>query len=260
MCRFFAYSGSPVHLEDLLYDQPVSLVRQSLHALEAKTEVNGDGFGLGWYGERETPGLYRETGPAWSDSNLASISHHIRARLFFAHVRSATHGGVERTNCHPFASGRHLFMHNGQIAGYAGMRRDIEALIPDALYNQRTGTTDSEALFLAALGRGLADDPEAAMASIVGDALAIMRNHGEAGAFRFAAALSDGMSIWAWRWSSDPRVPTLYWRRLGEGIAVSSEPYDLDPEAWHALDPGTMIEVTPGLDVKVAAFAVTGPA
>ena len=72
MCRFLAYRGKPVFLADLVCAPRHSLVHQSLHAAEAKTETNGDGFGIGWYGERPEPGLYREIRPAWSDENLRS--------------------------------------------------------------------------------------------------------------------------------------------------------------------------------------------
>ena len=69
MCRFLAYSGDAIFLEDLVCKPRHSLVRQSLQASEAKSVTNGDGFGIGWYGERDTPGVYREVMPAWSDDD-----------------------------------------------------------------------------------------------------------------------------------------------------------------------------------------------
>src|SRR5918997_783073 len=164
MCRFLAYSGEPVFLSSLVSAPAHSLVHQSLHAAEAKTGTNGDGFGIGWYGERAEPGLYREVRPAWSDENLRSLCDQVRSRLFFAHVRASTGTSSTRANCHPFAYGRHLFMHNGQIGGYQRIRRRIEELIPDEFYDHRLGTGDSEAIFLAALAEGLPDDPIPAMA------------------------------------------------------------------------------------------------
>src|SRR3712207_9319218 len=83
----------------------------------------------------------------------------ICSRLFFAHVRASTGTSTTRANCHPFSHGRFLFMHNGQIGGYARIKRRIEALIPDELYDARLGTTDSEALFLASVANGLEADP-----------------------------------------------------------------------------------------------------
>ncbi len=84
MCRFLAYHGDPVYLDELVCAPTHSLVHQSLHATEAQTETNGDGFGIGWYGDRPEPGLYRDVRPAWSDENLRSLSRQIRARTFFA--------------------------------------------------------------------------------------------------------------------------------------------------------------------------------
>ena len=94
MCRFLAYLGEPILLEDLVCKPRHSLVRQSLRAVEAKTVTNGDGFGVGWYGERNSPGVYHEVMPAWSDQNLLSLCANVRSRLFFAHVRAATGGGM----------------------------------------------------------------------------------------------------------------------------------------------------------------------
>ena len=121
--------------------------------MRGHTPVNGDGFGLCWYGERDEPGLYRDTLPAWSDPNLKSLVGQVKSGLFMAHVRASTGTATSRNNCHPFTCGKWSFMHNGQVGGYDGFRRHADMLIPDALYPYRKGATDSEALFLAALSR-----------------------------------------------------------------------------------------------------------
>ena len=90
MCRWVAYQGAPVFLEEFVSRPCQSLIAQSRHCREAKTEVNADGFGLGWYGERPEPGTFRDVRPAWSDENLLSLAHQIRSRQFFAHVRAST--------------------------------------------------------------------------------------------------------------------------------------------------------------------------
>ena len=68
MCRWVGYLGDPIRPEQILYDSSHSLIEQSRHAIKGLvTEegvvpapfTNGDGFGLGWYGHREQPGLYR---------------------------------------------------------------------------------------------------------------------------------------------------------------------------------------------------------
>lgn len=232
MCRFLAYSGRPIFLDTLLIEPQASLVSQSHSARQAKTVVNGDGCGIGWYGARPEPGLYRGTLPAWSDANLASLCHQVEAGLFLAHVRSATSGEVSVANCHPFAAGRHLFMHNGQIGGYPDIRRAVEALISDRLYPYRRGNSDSEAIFLAAAGHDLNDDPAGALARILGTCCRIQTDKGVTEPLRFTAILSDGEKLHAFRWASDGKPPSLYWRRLETGIAVASEPFSTSGEDW----------------------------
>ena len=104
-------------------------------ARKAAVATNGDGFGLGWYGDLPKPGLYRDTMPAWNDLNLRSLSEQIRSRLFFAHVRASTGTSTARVNCHPFRYDRWLFMHNGQVGGWPIVRRELENLIADRLFH-----------------------------------------------------------------------------------------------------------------------------
>ncbi len=254
MCRFLAYSGVPVFLEDFVASPCHSLIHQSLHAEEAKTGTNGDGFGVGWYGDRPEPGQYREVRPAWSDENLLSIARQVRSHLFFAHVRAATGTATTRANCHPFVHDRYLFMHNGQIGGYGVIRRRLEALIPDSLYSARTGATDSEALFLLALARmaeGMA--PGQALAAALSDALALMEQAGVREPLRCAAALADGETIHAIRWSSDASPPSLYVCARPDSVVVASEPVDAARECWQALPCNTLATIAGGT-VQLAAF------
>ena len=51
MCRWLAYSGSPLALDTFLLEPEHSLIDQSLHARMGVTTTNGDGFGVGWYGD-----------------------------------------------------------------------------------------------------------------------------------------------------------------------------------------------------------------
>lgn len=254
MCRLLAYCGSPLFLEDLLIRPEGSLVSQSMAAREARTVVNGDGCGLGWYGERPEPGLYRGILPAWSDMNLVSLCGQIRSGLFLAHVRAATSGGVSTTNCHPFAHGRHLFMHNGQIGDYAAKRRGVEAMIPDALYPHRKGTSDSEAIFLAALGEGLEDDPAGAVARVLARIEALA---GGSEPLRFAAVHSDGQRLHAFRWASDGKPPSLYCRATEEGVLIASEPCGSDPAGWAPIPAGSLLEADGEGRAVLRAFAPT---
>ena len=74
MCRWAAYRGDPLYLEELVSSPAHSLIEQSHCATRAKTATNGDGFGIAWYGDRPEPGRYRDVLPAWSDCNLKSLA------------------------------------------------------------------------------------------------------------------------------------------------------------------------------------------
>jgi glutamine amidotransferase len=245
MCRWLAYLGEPVFLEDFVSKPCQSLIAQSRHCREAKSEVNADGFGIGWYGERERPGLFRDVRPAWSDENLLSIAHQIRSPLFLAHVRAATGTATARTNCHPFAADRYLFMHNGQIGGWQRLRRVLESHIPDRYYAGRNGTTDSEVIFLLLLAFGFGSDAEGAFARVVELIEQHMASNAVNDPFRFTAAMSDGESLYAIRYASDERPPTLYLnaRGAGRGALVVSEPIDDESIGWDQVPPQSLVRV-----------------
>ena len=227
MCRRIAYRGLEIPLEHYVTEPEHSLISQSLNALEATASVNGDGFGLGWYGEYEEPGLYHEVRPAWADQNLRHLCRHIRSHLFFAHARAATGTPVAHANCHPFAYERWMFMHNGFIGNWGRFRRAVEDLISDDLYPARTGTTDSEAIFLAILGAGAAGDPVAAAKQIM-VRLKSIPGGDEGNQLRFTAALTDGRTIYAFRYAVNDGANTLYYRSNRDGTVIASEPLDAD--------------------------------
>ncbi len=232
MCRWIAYKGKPIYLDALVAAPERSLIAQSICAAEAKVSTNGDGFGVGWYGDREVPGLYREVRPAWSDENLKSLCSQVRSSLFFAHVRASTGPATARANCHPFAVGRWMFMHNGQIGDYCAIKRRLDVLIPDELYPFRAGTTDSEALFLAAFAFGLDRDPVGALVRLLQAVHAMMLDARITEPLRATMALTDGRDLYAVRWASDHRAPTLYYRQTRDELMVVSEPLDGERALW----------------------------
>ena len=178
MCRWLAYSGSPVLLEDLLFKPENSLVVQSRHSRLGVEPINGDGFGVGWYGAQETPGIYHSIEPAWNDRNLRELSAHARAGRVFAHIRATTGTAVQQTNCHPFRHGRWLWMHNGAIADFPSVKRDLTLAVEPALFPEIEGSTDSELFFYLALTFGLEEDPPSAVARAVGLIEETGRRHG----------------------------------------------------------------------------------
>ncbi len=144
-----------------------------------------------------------------------------------------------------------LFMHNGQVGDWARVRRRAEALIPDALYDKRAGSTDSEAIFLAALAHGLARDPVRAITETLAEVQALGRAAGVAAPLRFTAALTDGRRLWAFRWASDGRPATLYWRQDARGLVVVSEPIDDARTGWNAVPSGCTLLSEPGRPLQV---------
>jgi predicted glutamine amidotransferase len=234
VCRWIAYRGEMTALEQYVTEPAHSLISQSIHALESTATVNGDGFGLGWYGTHPEPGLYREIRPAWSDENLRYLCRHLQSSLFFAHVRSATGTAITRANCHPFACGTWLFMHNGFIGSWNRLRRQVEALIPDKLYPSRIGTTDSEAIFLAMMGAGI-EEPVAAAEKTLATLTGFVNSNNPADRLRFTAALSNGRDLYAFRYAVNDRANTLYYRESANNIVVVSEPLDQDRKNWTAV-------------------------
>src|SRR5215216_5530064 len=118
MCRWMAWLGQPVLIEELLFKTKHGIVDQSLHARMGAEPTNGDGFGLGWYGAGSGPAVYRSVAPAWGDANLGELAARGEAPLFLAHVRAAIGSPVQQTNCHPFRRGDWLFVHNGYLAEF----------------------------------------------------------------------------------------------------------------------------------------------
>jgi glutamine amidotransferase len=210
MCRWLAYSGSPIPLEELLVKRDRSLIDQSLHARQGATTTNGDGFGVGWYDESETPRVYRSTHPAWNDRNLRELAAGISSPLFFAHIRASTGTAIQQTNTHPFRHGRWLWMHNGLIREFPSVRRELVLAVDDSLYPSIEGTTDSEAMFYLALTFGLERDPVAAVEQMVGFVEDTGRKHGVEHPIQMTVATTDGQSVWAFRYSSEGDSRSLY--------------------------------------------------
>jgi predicted glutamine amidotransferase len=266
MCRWLAYSGSPVLLEELLYGRQNSLIVQSLHSRLGAEETNGDGFGIGWYGKQESPAVFHSIEPAWNDRNLRELAGHISSPLVFAHIRASTGSPVQQTNCHPFRHGRWLWMHNGFLDGFAKVKRDLTVAVDPELYPEIEGTTDSELMFHLALTFGLEDDPPQAVARTIGLVESVGHEHGVEFPFQGTIATSDGECIWAFRYSSEGTSRSLFFstdvrtlralypenellRDLGdESRLVVSEPLGDLPGAWNEVPEASYGVIQPGQD------------
>lgn len=255
MCRWAAWQGKPLFLSEVLTAPDHSLIDQSRAASKCKTAINADGFGLAWYDARETPGLYRDVYPAWSDPNLRALTDQVRAGLFMAHVRASTGTATSRNNCHPFVWKRWSFMHNGQVGGFEALRKDADMMIENALYSHRKGATDSEAIFLTACGFGLDSNPKPALEAAVAQFETLSRRAGKGPHMRFTACLSDGETLYAVRYASDTRAPSLFyqWNDQWQGWSVVSEPYDTQHGDWIEVPKSSFCRFTPS-DCTIEPF------
>ena len=213
MCRWLAYTGSPILLTDVLYTPVHSLIDQSLHSTLGAETTNGDGFGIGWYDAAAVPGIFRSIEPAWNDQNLRELTGHVSSPLFFAHIRAAIGSAVQQTNCHPFRHGRWLWMHNGFIDGFATIKRDLVLAIDESLFPEIKGQTDTEVLFHLALSFGLEDDPPGAVARAIGFVEACGQQRGIKYPFQGTIATTDGERLWAFRYSSEGKSRSLFFTR-----------------------------------------------
>ena len=214
MCRWLAYSGEPLRPSTVILDAEHSLVKQSLNSPLGAETVNGDGFGFGWYPRDSVagsiPAVFHSTEPAWNDENLRELTEAIESPLFFSHVRAAAGPPIQQSNCHPFRYENWMFMHNGFLGEFSKMKRDLVFAVDPSLYPHIKGTTDSEVVFHLALSFGLMDDPIEGMRKAVGLVESVGRDHDIRFPMQGTIALSDGATIWAFRYSTQGRSRTLF--------------------------------------------------
>ncbi|MGH2568813.1 MAG: class II glutamine amidotransferase [Bacteroidota bacterium] len=240
MCRFLAYTGEPILPDELLYRPKNSLILQSHKAKEREEPLNGDGFGIGWYTPElgPTPGIFRSITPAWSNINLQNLSQKLRAGVFFAHVRAATHNTpVLEVNCHPFSYGRLLWMHNGQIGGFPIVKRKLINLLSEERYQMILGTTDTEhafALFLDYLanpaGSPTLFEMKVALLQMIDAILRLTTDNRVEETSYLNICVSNGDGLIALRFISDPHKQphTLYFSQEGKYTLVNGMPQLVD--------------------------------
>lgn len=259
MCRWLAYAGTPLLLADLIIKPKDNLIQQSLHARAPRTPTNGDGFGIGWYDQQPLPGLFRSIRPAWNDLNLIDLANHIQSPLFLAHVRATSLATIQETNCHPFRYQQWLFVHNGQIAQFARLRQSLMAAVAPRYFENIMGTTDSELMFHLALSLGLEEDVPAAVSKMVQMVERAAKQQGIDEAVWMTLGISDGHSLWGFRYGSNALGPTLYIspdihelkklspeaeKRLGEFAAcLVSEPIGDYQDRWKELPEQSMVVI-----------------
>lgn len=227
MCRFAAYLGKePIVLDQLLVKPEYSLVKQSRHARVGDHPVNADGFGVAWYdlSIAASPGIYRSTQPAWNDANLNSLASRIQSNCFMSHVRASTVGDVTTANCHPFSYGSYSFVHNGHIAHFNTIRRQLIKQLDDDLYDALKGRTDSEHLFFLIM-QYLREEPDAGELGAIRRAFAQVEAWFEGKDDTHHAVLnivlSDGKSLIVARYVSKNHKPASLHYATGASVDTS---------------------------------------
>jgi predicted glutamine amidotransferase len=284
MCRFTFYKGKPLLLSALLTEPEHSLIHQSFHARERDEPLNGDGFGVAWYADgHDEPALFRSVTPAWSNQNLRELARVTASPCVLAHVRAATQGlQVGEPNCHPFRRDRLAFMHNGDIGGFAAIRRPLMELMSDESFNAIRGTTDSEhffALLCDEMARPGTDsgsrDMAAAFKRTIDQVLRLVRQHAPGEHIYLNAVVTDGQSAVACRFTTDDpaNADSLYTNRgrryvceggvcrmldpgerNGSAIMVSSEPLSGD-SGWDSVPVNHLVRIEPNLTMSLEAVA-----
>jgi predicted glutamine amidotransferase len=278
MCRWLAYTGGPIALSELVFDTEHSIIDQSLASHSSVQTTNGDGFGIGWFDEVSTPGMYKSTRPAWNDPNLRDLCTHTQSKMFLAHIRAATGTAIQYSNCHPFRSGNWLFVHNGSIRGAKRLRRQLMLEISEELFPEIAGTTDSELMFYLALHFGMDDDPYTGVSRMVGFVEALGHQSGIEHPMQMTLGIADGERFYACRYSSERKSRTLYLskdiaairdlvpqdrrsrldRVTDDARTIVSEPFSDLPEMWQEIPESTFITISAG-EVETRPFEPTPP-
>lgn len=254
MCRLAAYLGPEMSLRDFFSAPDHSLVVQSYAPREMQEAVlNADGFGIGWYNELDEAVAYKQTLPAWSDSNLPALESSLKRPLWVGNVRSATPGQlVHIGNTQPFIRGHLHFLHNGLIEGFQdGLKQHLIPLVDADILADIQGDTDSgwmAALFHQQL-KSLPDITDALIGScrrlacVTTDRKALMN-----------LLVTDGNALYATRHAINADSPSLYYlingKQFPDAAIIASEPFDNDP-GWTPVPDNHVIHINSDRQVMV---------
>ncbi len=234
MCRFVAYLGEKAALLSEVVDKPKnSLINQSRSAREGLTELNADGFGIGWYNKNISalPAVFKSIQPAWNDHNLGNLTRIIESKCFISHVRASTVGDVSPFNCHPFKYQNLLFAHNGTIDGFNEFKHEFVHSISKEPYQHIRGHTDSEhyfALLLSVMDGDLDLSSFNRVYKMVQKTLGLVAKlqagHSSSQVARINTVLTDGERMIALRYISDTaHQPNTLYISTGEHLESNSE-------------------------------------
>jgi glutamine amidotransferase len=182
-------------------------------------------------------------------------------------VRATSLATVQETNCHPFRYNNWLFVHNGEIFEVEKFRRELNLAVDPKYFENMLGSTDSELMFHLALTFGLETDPLNAMQRMVGFVETVGKKYNVPESVWMTIGLSDGKTLWGFRYASDGNAPTLFHsREVSELIRLNpaikerlsnsariivSEPIGKFQEMWAEVPQGSALSIQEGnIDVK----------
>ena len=279
MCRFALYLGARIPIASLVTEPAYSIVQQSHHSRERSEPLNGDGFGVAWYKPEVShqPAMFKDLTPAWNNQNLIHMARVSTSHCILAHVRAASSGPVAQLNCHPFAADRFSFMHNGDVAGFGSIRRQLTEGLSDEAFHSISGSTDSEHVFALFLDHHRRAGSHSGVEAL-GDALeatieqvtTLTTQAGSNDHSYLNLAVSDGECAAVSRHTSGPaeEANSLYLHdggnyvcedgvcRMapeGEGhgaVIVASEPLTAEP-TWQAVPPNHLVSVDARREVSL---------
>lgn len=219
MCRILGcVAAEPVSIRRELVESENPLIRQS--------EQHDSGWGMAVYAHADggSPRCIRFPEAAHLDGDFRRATE-LRGRIFNAHVRRATIGGLTEANTHPFCMGDYSFSHNGTVLRFP-------ALLGSEVRPPR-GDTDSEALFNFLMS-GM--DPGDVAGSLRRAVTATIERSAFSGLnFLF----SEGERLYAYRLG----VFELHWLSRGDRLMVASE--RLSDEPWHSVQQDVLLTVDP---------------
>ncbi|KZV63308.1 N-terminal nucleophile aminohydrolase [Peniophora sp. CONT] len=289
MCRLLIYKGTePVQLSHLLTRPAHSIINQAFDSrlrVDMRRPINGDGFGVGWYDSvydeelGTQPCIFTSVTPAWNNVNLQRLAEKIKSPLVFAHVRATTAGSLSEDNCHPFKHGKLMFMHNGSIEDFPRIKRKLQALLPDDIFNVVQGNTDSEhcfALFLSKLPDANATcfshrELKQAMLDTISTLNRLAKEAGITQPSLMNFCVTDGSSVVATRYVSSRRDEAAsLWFSSGTSfseyadgghykmsktdkreniIMIASEPLTFEKADWMEIKTNMLVTITPKMNV-----------
>ena len=264
VCRFVAYLGEEIKLEELVYNFPHNLVVQSYAPKELLVgNVNLDGFGCGWYNTavEKDPALYATLLPIWADYRFPTIAKAVASNIIFSSVRNATPPFPnELSSVLPLALGKYLFLHNGYITDYNKCKRRLENELPDEYFNMIQSRSDSAFIFAAFMWKlSEIDVSEKLIKKAMIATLDWLKNQLESLGEKanLNIGIADGESMLFIRHEFNGACNSLYYNesheQLSKGVLIASEPLDED-NGWNEVPENSMIEVKLGKEIKLSEF------